>query len=148
MCGFCGVALPDGSSRRLDRSLIERMNATIAHRGPDGDGIFLQPGIGLGHRRLSIVDPTHGAQPMSVRNGEVQMVYNGEVYNHPTLMPELQAAGVHYRTHCDTETILHLYEREGREMPKRLRGMFAFAIWDTRSRELLLARERSTSRRR
>jgi asparagine synthase (glutamine-hydrolysing) len=142
MCGFCGVALPDGSSRRLDRSLIERMNATIAHRGPDGDGIFLQPGIGLGHRRLSIVDPTHGAQPMSVRNGEVQMVYNGEVYNHPTLMPELQAAGVHYRTHCDTETILHLYEREGREMPKRLRGMFAFAIWDTRSRELLLARDR------
>ena len=142
MCGFCGVALPNGSSRRLDRALIERMNATIAHRGPDGDGIFLQPGIGLGHRRLSIVDPTHGAQPMSVRQGEVQMVYNGEVYNHPTLMPELQAAGVRYQTHCDTETILHLYEREGREMPKRLRGMFAFAIWDARSRELLLARDR------
>ncbi len=142
MCGFCGVALPDGSSRRLDRDLIERMNATITHRGPDGDGIFLQPGIGLGHRRLAIVDPSHGAQPMSVRNGEVQMVYNGEVYNHPTLMPELQAAGVHYRTHCDTETILHLYVRDGREMPKRLRGMFAFAIWDTRTRELLLARDR------
>ena len=142
MCGFCGVALPDGSNRRLDRDLIERMNSTIAHRGPDGDGIFLQPGIGLGHRRLSIVDPALGAQPMSVRNGEVQMVYNGEVYNHPTLMPELQAAGVPYRTHCDTETILHLYDREGREMPKRLRGMFAFAIWDSRSRELLLARDR------
>ena len=142
MCGFCGVALPNGSSRRLDRDLIERMNRTIAHRGPDGDGIYLQPGIGLGHRRLSIVDPKLGAQPMSVRNDEVQMVYNGEVYNHPTLMPELQAAGVQYRTHCDTETILHLYEREGKEMPKRLRGMFAFAIWDARSRELLLARDR------
>jgi asparagine synthase (glutamine-hydrolysing) len=142
MCGFCGVALPDGSSRRLDRDLIERMNRAIIHRGPDGDGIFLKDGIGLGHRRLSIVDPAHGAQPMSVRNGEVQMVYNGEVYNHPTLMPELQSAGVQYRTHCDTETILHLYEREGREMPKRLRGMFAFAIWDARSRELLLARDR------
>ena len=142
MCGFCGVALPDGSNRRLDRDLIERMNRTIAHRGPDGDGIYLQPGIGLGHRRLSIVDPKLGAQPMSVRNGEVQIVYNGEVYNHPTLMPELQAAGVQYRTHCDTETILHLFEREGREMPKRLRGMFAFAIWDARSRELLLARDR------
>jgi len=142
MCGFCGVALPPGSNRRLDRELIERMNRTIAHRGPDGDGIFLQNGIGLGHRRLSIVDPRLGAQPMSVRNGEVQMVYNGEVYNHPALMPELQAAGVQYRTHCDTETILHLYEREGREMPKRLRGMFAFAIWDSRSRELLLARDR------
>ena len=142
MCGFCGVALPDGSSRRLDRDLIERMNRAIVHRGPDGDGIFLKDGIGLGHRRLSIVDPAHGAQPMAVRNGEVQMVYNGEVYNHPTLMPELQSAGVQYRTHCDTETILHLYEREGREMPKRLRGMFAFAIWDARSRELLLARDR------
>ena len=142
MCGFCGVALPNGSSRPLDRELIERMNATIAHRGPDGDGIYLQQGIGLGHRRLSIVDPRHGAQPMSVLNGAVQMVYNGEVYNHPTLMPELQAAGVQYKTHCDTETILHLYEREGREMPGRLRGMFAFAIWDTRSRELLLARDR------
>jgi asparagine synthase (glutamine-hydrolysing) len=142
MCGFCGVALPQGSNRRLDRELIERMNTTIAHRGPDGDGIFLLEGIGLGHRRLSIIDPALGAQPMSVRNGEVQLVYNGEVYNHPTLMPELQAAGVKYRTHCDTETILHLYEREGREMPRRLRGMFALAIWDTRSRELLLARDR------
>jgi asparagine synthase (glutamine-hydrolysing) len=142
MCGFCGVALPPGSNRPLDRHLIERMNRTIAHRGPDGDGIYLQPGIGLGHRRLSIVDPKLGAQPMSVRNGEVQMVYNGEVYNHPTLMPELQADGVQYRTHCDTETILHLYEREGKDMPKRLRGMFAFAIWDARSRELLLARDR------
>jgi hypothetical protein len=138
MCGFCGIALPRGSNRRLDRDLIERMNRTIMHRGPDGDGIFLQDGIGLGHRRLSIVDVAHGAQPMSVRNGEVQMVYNGEVYNHPTLMPELQAAGVRYRTHCDTETILHLYERDGRDMPRRLRGMFAFAIWDARSREHFL----------
>jgi len=142
MCGFCGVALPDGSTRRLDRGLIERMNNAIAHRGPDGDGIFLGDRIGLGHRRLSIVDVAHGAQPMSVRSGEVQLVYNGEVYNHPTLMPELEAAGVRYSTHCDTETILHLYEREGRNMPKRLRGMFAFAIWDARSRELLLGRDR------
>ncbi|HEY5546118.1 MAG TPA: asparagine synthase (glutamine-hydrolyzing) [Gemmatimonadaceae bacterium] len=142
MCGFCGIAIPRGSTRRLDRDLVERMNNTIAHRGPDGDGIFLQDGIGLGHRRLSIIDPALGAQPMSVRNGEVVMVYNGEVYNHPTLMPELQSAGVRYRTHCDTETILHLYEREGREMPRRLRGMFALAIWDGRSRELLLARDR------
>ena len=142
MCGFCGVAAPTSSNRQVTRDLIERMNATIVHRGPDADGIFVQGGIGLGHRRLSIVDVARGAQPMSVRNGEVQMVYNGEVYNHPTLMPELQAAGVQYRTHSDTETILHLYEREGRNMPKRLRGMFAFAIWDARSRELLLARDR------
>src|SRR5262245_40801159 len=101
MCGFCGVAVPKSSNRQLPRDLIERMNATIVHRGPDADGIFLQNGIGLGHRRLSIVDVARGAQPMSVRNGEVQMVYNGEVYNHPTLMPELQAAGVQYRTHSD-----------------------------------------------
>jgi asparagine synthase (glutamine-hydrolysing) len=142
MCGICGVALPDRSVRRLDRDLIERMNRSIIHRGPDGDGIYVRDSIGLGHRRLSIVDPERGAQPMSIRNGDVQLIYNGEVYNHPTLMPELQAAGVQYQTHCDTETILHLYEREGREMPKRLRGMFAFAIWDARSRELLLARDR------
>ena len=142
MCGFCGVAVPKGSNRQVTRDLIERMNATIVHRGPDADGIFVENGVGLGHRRLSIVDVARGAQPMSVCNGEVQMVYNGEVYNHPTLMPELQAAGVQYRTHSDTETILHLYERDGRDMPKRLRGMFAFAIWDARSRELLLARDR------
>jgi asparagine synthase (glutamine-hydrolysing) len=142
MCGICGVAFPAGSSRRLDRALIQRMNDTIAHRGPDGDGIFVQDGIGLGHRRLSIVDPALGAQPMCIRDGEVQIIYNGEIYNHPTLMPELKAAGVQYRTRSDTETILHLYEREGRDMPKRLRGMFAFAIWDSRSRELLIARDR------
>ena len=142
MCGICGVAFPASSNRRLDRALVERMNDTIAHRGPDGDGIFVQDGIGLGHRRLSIVDPALGAQPMCIRNGEVQIIYNGEIYNHPTLMPELKAAGVQYRTRSDTETILHLYEREGREMPKRLRGMFAFAIWDSRSRELLIARDR------
>ena len=142
MCGICGVAFPAGSNRRLDRALIERMNSTIAHRGPDGEGIFVQDGIGLGHRRLSIVDVALGAQPMSVRDGAVQMIYNGEIYNHPTLMPELKAAGVQYRTRSDTETILHLYERDGREMPRHLRGMFAFAIWDARSRELLLARDR------
>ncbi|HEX9565334.1 MAG TPA: asparagine synthase (glutamine-hydrolyzing) [Gemmatimonadaceae bacterium] len=142
MCGICGVALPHGSTRRLDRNLIERMMDTIRHRGPDGSGMYLRAGIGLGHRRLSIVDVAHGAQPMSIRNGEVQLIYNGEVYNHPTLMPELQAAGVQYATHCDTETILHLYERHGTAMPERLRGMFAFAIWDERRRELFMARDR------
>ncbi len=142
MCGICGIALPQGSPRRLDRGLIETMMNTIVHRGPDGSGMYLQNGIGLGHRRLSIVDVAHGAQPMSIRGGAVQMVYNGEVYNHPTLMPELQAAGVRYSTHCDTETILHLYERDGRAMPAHLRGMFAFAIWDQDAGELFLARDR------
>ena len=142
MCGICGVAAPRGSSRVVDRALIERMMATIVHRGPDGSGVYLQDGIGLGHQRLSIVDVAHGAQPMSTCGGAIQIVYNGEVYNHPALMPELQAAGVRYTTHCDTETILHLYERHGPGMPQRLRGMFAFAIWDARRQELFIARDR------
>lgn len=142
MCGICGIALPRGSTRRLDRALVTSMMDTIRHRGPDGDGLFMDDGIALGHRRLSIVDVAHGAQPMSIRDGAVQIVYNGEVYNHPTLMPELQAAGVQYATHCDTETILHLYDRHGHDVATHLRGMFAFAIWDARDRTLLLTRDR------
>ena len=142
MCGICGIALPRGSSRPLDAPLVERMRDVLAHRGPDGAGLFLEDGIGLGHRRLSIVDVAHGAQPMAGAGGALQIVYNGEVYNHPELMPELQAAGVRYTTHCDTETVMHVYEREGHAAPARLRGMFAFAIWDRRSRELFLARDR------
>jgi len=142
MCGICGIALPRGSTRPLDRGLVTRMMDTIRHRGPDAHGLYLKDGIGLGHRRLSIVDVAHGAQPMAIRDGAVQIVYNGEVYNHPSLMPELQAAGVRYATHCDTETILHLYDRHGRDVPTHLRGMFAFAIWDERDGTLLLARDR------
>lgn len=118
------------------------MRDELAHRGPDGAGEFLDRGIALGHRRLSIVDVAHGAQPMAAAGGAVQIVYNGEVYNHPELMPALQADGVHYATHCDTETVLHLYLRHGVRTPEQLRGMFAFAIWDARSRELFIARDR------
>ncbi len=142
MCGICGIALPEASSRRLDRELLERMRDQLVHRGPDGAGIFVDRGIGLGHRRLSIVDVAHGAQPMAAEGGAVQIVYNGEVYNHPELMPLLQAEGVHYETHCDTETVLHLYHRHGARTPEHLRGMFAFAIWDARTRELFIARDR------
>ncbi|HEX6645082.1 MAG TPA: hypothetical protein VF037_10400, partial [Gemmatimonadales bacterium] len=130
MCGICGIVLPDGSSRRLDAPLVERMRDVLVHRGPDGAGLFLAPGVGLGHRRLSIVDVAHGAQPMASADGSLQMVYNGEVYNHPELMPALQRDGFGYRTHCDTETVLHVYERDGVAAPASLRGMFAFAIWD------------------
>ncbi|HEU5050276.1 MAG TPA: asparagine synthase (glutamine-hydrolyzing), partial [Gemmatimonadales bacterium] len=142
MCGICGIVLPEGSTRRLDAALIERMRDVLVHRGPDGAGLFLEPGVGLGHRRLSIVDVAHGAQPMASADGALQIVYNGEVYNHPELMPELQRDGVTYRTHCDTETVLHVYERDGADAPRRLRGMFALAIWDRRSRELFIARDR------
>src|SRR5665213_3002225 len=103
MCGICGIVVPRGSSRRLDAELLERMRDAIAHRGPDGAGIYLDDGVALGHRRLSIVDVAHGQQPMPSDDGNLQIVYNGEVYNHPELMATLRTQGVTYRTHCDTE---------------------------------------------
>ncbi len=147
MCGICGIALPAGSGRRADRALLEAMRDTLVHRGPDGAGLFHEASddgsvVGLGHRRLSIVDVAHGAQPMASDDGALQLVYNGEVYNHPEEMRALQAQGVRYHTHCDTETVLRLFEREGVRAPERLRGMFAVAIWNRRTRELFLARDR------
>ena len=142
MCGICGIAAPAGSGRRLDNALLERMRDEMVHRGPDASGLFLEEGIGLGHRRLSIMDVAHGAQPMSSADGRYTVVYNGEVYNHLSLMPRLQAEGVRYSTHCDTETLLHLYERHGDDTPNHLRGMFAFAIWDRDKRSLFIARDR------
>jgi asparagine synthase (glutamine-hydrolysing) len=142
MCGICGIALPAGSGRPLDERLLVRMRDTLVHRGPDGAGLYLGDGVGLGHRRLSIVDVAHGAQPMASDDGALQLVYNGEVYNHPTLMRELEARGRRYHTHCDTETVLKLYEEHGHRAPQQLRGMFAFAVWDSRRRELFLCRDR------
>ncbi|MGQ0643334.1 MAG: asparagine synthase (glutamine-hydrolyzing) [Gemmatimonadaceae bacterium] len=142
MCGICGVATVIGGTRSVRREAIERMRDAIYHRGPDGEGLFVEPGIGLGHRRLSIVDVERGAQPMASDDGRYQLIFNGEIYNHPQLMPELIRSGVQYHTHCDTETILRLFERHGTDMPLRLRGMFAFAIWDREQRQLFLARDR------
>ena len=142
MCGICGVALSSRSSRRIDAATIVRMRDVITHRGPDAEGLFVDDGIGLGHRRLSIVDLAHGQQPMASDDSNLQLVYNGEVYNHPELSQELRAAGVRYRTHCDTETVLRIFERDGVGAPRALRGMFAFAIWNRARRELFLARDR------
>ncbi|MGQ0539505.1 MAG: asparagine synthase (glutamine-hydrolyzing) [Gemmatimonadaceae bacterium] len=142
MCGICGIVVPPGAARDITRDQIVRMRDTLRHRGPDGEGLFLEPGVALGHTRLSIVDVAHGAQPMASDDGRLQIIYNGEVYNHPELMPELIRSGVRYRTHCDTETVLRLYERHGAAVPLHLRGMFAFAIWDRTRRELFLARDR------
>jgi len=142
MCGICGIVRKDGAPRAVTRELVERMRDTMVHRGPDGAGLFLEGGVGLGHRRLSIVDVAHGAQPMQTDDGRYHIVYNGEVYNHPQLMPELQRDGVTYHTHCDTETVLHLYARHGKALPTHLRGMFGIAIWDRSERELFLARDR------
>ena len=142
MCGICGVALSSRSAARIDTALIERMRDVLHHRGRDGAGLFIEDGIALGHRRLSIVDVAHGQQPMASEDGSLQIVYNGEVFNHPALCAEMQRSGVRYRTHCDTETVLHVFERERGRTPLHLRGMFAFAVWDRKRRELFLARDR------
>jgi asparagine synthase (glutamine-hydrolysing) len=142
MCGICGIALSTRSTRRLDRRQVERMRDVLTHRGPDDSGLFLDERVGLGHRRLSIIDVAAGHQPMANDDGSLHVVYNGEVYNHSVLRAELEARGVRYRTRCDTETVLRIYEADGVQSPRRLRGMFAFAIWDRRTRELFLARDR------
>ena len=142
MCGICGIAMPDRLKRSVDQARLTRMRDAIVHRGPDGVGMLIDGPIGLGHRRLSIVDVVHGAQPMTTDDGRSTIVYNGEVFNHPTLMATLQSEGVSYHTHCDTETVLHLYERYGRDFVRHCRGMFAIAIWDRSDRSLTIARDR------
>jgi asparagine synthase (glutamine-hydrolysing) len=142
MCGINGIALSSRSRRRLDVRVLERMRDMITHRGPDDEGIFVDGHVGLGHRRLSIVDVAAGHQPMTNEDGSLHITYNGEIYNHADFRESLEARGHVYRTHCDTETILHLYEEEGVRCVERLRGMFAFAIWDARRRELFVARDR------
>ena len=142
MCGICGIAVPDTSSRSIDESAFTRLRDTITHRGPDGFGTYRDAKVALGHRRLSIVDVVHGQQPMSSADDSLVLIYNGEVFNHPTLMAQLKGDGVQYRTHCDTETVLHVFERRGEAAPEELRGMFAYAVWDKRTRTLTLARDR------
>ena len=142
MCGICGLVVRRDSARDVGAALVERMRDTMMHRGPDGAGVHIGPCVGLGHRRLSIIDPAHGAQPMHSDDGHLHIVYNGEVFNHPVLKAELEQQGVRYHTHCDSETVLHLYERQGTAAVTSLRGMFAIAIWDDRTHTLWLARDR------
>lgn len=145
MCGINGIALSSRSARQLTSGLLVRMRDVIRHRGPDDEGIFIDGSagrIGFGHRRLSIVDVAAGHQPMTNEDGSLQITYNGEIYNHADFRASLEARGHVYRTHCDTETILHLYEDYGEDCVNHLRGMFAFAIWDERKRELFIARDR------
>jgi asparagine synthase (glutamine-hydrolysing) len=142
MCGINGIALSTRSGRRLDQETVLRMRDVIKHRGPDDSGIFVDSRVGLGHRRLSIVDVAAGHQPMTNEDDSLQIIYNGEIYNHADYREELEERGHVYRTHCDTETILHLYEDHGARCVDYLRGMFAFAIWDARKKELFIARDR------
>ncbi len=118
------------------------MTSTLAHRGPDGDGFFTDSFAALGHRRLSIIDVGGGRQPMFNEDGNLAIIYNGEIYNHADLRPDLEKAGHCYRSHCDTETILHAWEQWGESCVDHFRGMFAFAIWDRTRRSLFCARDR------
>lgn len=122
--------------------MLVDMRDVIRHRGPDDEGLFIDSNIGLGHRRLSIVDVAHGHQPMFNADESQTIIYNGEVYNHADYREELEAKGYKFQTHCDTETILHLYEEHGEKCVEKLRGMFAFAIWNKRKKELFIARDR------
>jgi asparagine synthase (glutamine-hydrolysing) len=142
MCGICGIAAPRKLQRNVDEARLLRMRDSLTHRGPDEAGIFIDGAVGLGHRRLSIVDLGGGKQPMTNEDGTVQIVFNGEIYNHRDLRPALEARGHRYASASDTETIIHLYEEQGARGVEQMRGMFAFAIWDKNRQRLLLARDR------
>jgi asparagine synthase (glutamine-hydrolysing) len=141
MCGICGKLNFD-RQLPIEPNLIRGMMDVIQYRGPDGSGEFLSGPIGLGHRRLSIIDVDTGAQPMSNEDGTVWVVYNGEIYNFRELRVELEGKGHQFKSATDTEVIVHLYEEMGDQCVTRLRGMFAFALWDERKKRLLLARDR------
>ena len=142
MCGIAGLFEYGHTSGSVSTELVVRMRETLRHRGPDGEGVYVTPDrrVGLGHRRLSIIDLDHGAQPMFGNEGTC-LVFNGEIYNYPELRERLTAEGVRFRTHCDTEVILHLYERHGDACVEHLTGMFAFVIWDERRGRLFFARD-------
>jgi len=138
MCGICGRF----GIEPADRDELTKMTRRLAHRGPDDEGMYVDGGIGLGHRRLSIIDLDSGQQPMSNEAGTCWIVFNGEIYNFHQLRDNLSKKGRRFRTVSDTETILHLYDEYGTECVKHLRGMFAFAIWDARNRQVFAARDR------
>jgi asparagine synthase (glutamine-hydrolysing) len=141
MCGICGVAAAD-PRRPIDGEIVRAMTDTLWHRGPDGEGYHVADGVGLGMRRLSIVDLATGDQPIASEDGSVVLVCNGEIYNHVELRRELERAGHRFATRSDVEVIVHLYEDRGPACVEALRGMFAFALWDVSKRRLLLARDR------
>ncbi|HEX6794066.1 MAG TPA: XrtA/PEP-CTERM system amidotransferase [Casimicrobiaceae bacterium] len=141
MCGIVGILDTRGQSE-IDPHLLERMNETQLHRGPDAGGLHVEPGIGLGHRRLSIIDLSTGQQPMANADGSVVVIFNGEIYNFQALIPELGKLGYAFRTRSDTEAIIHAWEAWGESCVERLRGMFAFALWDRNRSTLFLARDR------
>lgn len=141
MCGIVGI-FDITEKRKINRDLLSRMNETQFHRGPDEGGLYIEDGLGFGHRRLSIIDLTSGQQPMVSYDKNVVLTYNGEVYNFTELRKELEALGYPFITHCDTEVILYAWQAWGESCVDRLRGMFAFGIWDRAQQVLFLARDR------
>jgi asparagine synthase (glutamine-hydrolysing) len=139
MCGICGIVSARGPA---DPDRLARMSAKLLHRGPDSDGVFVDGPAGLAARRLAIIDLETGDQPIANEDSTVHVVQNGELYNYPELRGELERAGHTFRTHGDTEVLVHLYEQEGPGFARRLRGMFAVALWDSTRRRLVLARDR------
>ena len=136
MCGICGIAGPDA-----ERVIVQRMCNSLAHRGPDGEGLYEDTGIVLGHRRLSIIDLVTGDQPMTNEDGTIWVVYNGEIYNFLDLRRDLEQRGHRFRSQSDTEVLVHGYEEYGLDFLARLDGIFAFGLWDSRHRRLLLVRD-------
>src|SRR5215469_12229865 len=141
MCGIAGIVSSD-RGERIDAGMVHRMCQAIVHRGPDDQGFLAKQNTGLGMRRLSIIDVAGGHQPIFNEDGSIWVVFNGEIYNFPDLRPELEKAGHRFSTHTDTEVIVHLYEDMGAACVEKLRGMFAFALYDERRQKLLLARDR------
>jgi asparagine synthase (glutamine-hydrolysing) len=140
MCGIVGIVRNDGKS--VDEELLARMNNAIRHRGPDDDGFYVNGSVGLGMRRLAIIDLKGGAQPIHNQDRSSWIVFNGEIYNYLELREKLEKLGHTFYTNSDTEAIVHAYDQFGADCPKHLRGMFAFAIWNERNQELFLARDR------
>lgn len=141
MCGIAGIWHFDG--RPVDRDGLARATSAVSHRGPDDQGVFIDGAVGLGHRRLSIIDTSDaGHQPISNEDGSIWLTYNGEVYNFAELRPELEAKGHHFRSRTDSEVIVHAYEEWGVDAVTRFNGMFAFALWDRRTRRMWLVRDR------
>lgn len=140
MCGICGIVEADGRAVSVDA--LSAMTRALAHRGPDGEATFVAGQVGLGHRRLSIIDLPGGAQPIANEDGSIVVVFNGEIFNYRELTEDLKSRGHLFRTQSDTETIVHLYEEMGIELVHKLRGMFAFALFDQRRREVYLVRDR------
>jgi asparagine synthase (glutamine-hydrolysing) len=141
MCGITGIFDTRGT-RPVDAMVLQRMNNSQRHRGPDEGSVHIEPGLGFGHRRLSIIDIATGQQPLFNEDGSVVVVFNGEIYNYQDLIPELQAAGHRFHTKSDTEVIVHAWEQWGEDCVKRFRGMFAFVLWDRNRQTLFMARDR------